>query len=260
MAAGNSRIERIEARFQGNGFSPHRHDTYALGITLSGIQTFSYRGEARVSTAGRLIVLHPDELHDGGAGGKDGLTYRMLYLPPELIAAAGERAAAPLPFVGDPVADDPALRHALIDALSDLQSPLSGLQLDDAVTGIASALARMAGEIPRRQEIDRRAMTRLAQRLREECVNQLGSRVLEAETGLDRFTLARQFRAAFGTSPHRYLIQRRLDHARQMMARGVSLAEAATASGFADQAHMTRHFGRTYGMTPGHWRALRRTA
>jgi hypothetical protein len=61
-------IERIEARFHGKGFEPHRHDTYALGVTMAGVQTFSYRGEARFSPPGNVIVLHPDEMHDGGRG------------------------------------------------------------------------------------------------------------------------------------------------------------------------------------------------
>jgi AraC-like DNA-binding protein len=40
------------------------------------------------------------------------------------------------------------------------------------------------------------------------------------------------------------------------MRAGDSLAEAAFASGFADQSHMTRQFHRTYGITPGRWREL----
>nr|WP_325265866.1 AraC family ligand binding domain-containing protein [uncultured Rhizobium sp.] len=74
-------VERIEARFHGNAFSPHRHDTYGLGLTLHGLQTFRYRGVKRFSNAGNVIVLHPDELHDGAAGTDDGLIYRMIYLP-----------------------------------------------------------------------------------------------------------------------------------------------------------------------------------
>jgi hypothetical protein len=80
-------IERIEARFHGNAFSPHRHDTYALGLTLHGVQTFRYRGTERFSSPGNVIVLHPDELHDGAAGTEDGLIYRIIYLPPDLIGA-----------------------------------------------------------------------------------------------------------------------------------------------------------------------------
>ena len=88
-------IERIEAHFHGDAFAPHRHDTYALGLTLQGVQTFRYRGAVRYSQPGNIIVLHPDELHDGGAGTEDGLRYRMMYLPPETLidASAAPRSA-----------------------------------------------------------------------------------------------------------------------------------------------------------------------
>ena len=59
------------------------------------------------------------------------------------------------------------------------------------------------------------------------------------------------FARATGMTPHAYLVQRRIDLARRMIAGGSSLAEAAIASGFADQSHMTRTFIRKYGLSPG---------
>jgi AraC-like DNA-binding protein len=82
--------------------------------------------------------------------------------------------------------------------------------------------------------------------------------VLEAETGVDRFTLARGFRTRFGTSPHRYLTGRRLERVKAEIVRGTPLAEAAAAAGFADQSHMTRHFKSRFGLTPGRYAALLR--
>src|SRR5258708_19986419 len=58
-------LERVEARFVGQAFSPHRHDSYAIGLTLEGVQTFRYRGAQRLCLPGECHVLHPDELHDG---------------------------------------------------------------------------------------------------------------------------------------------------------------------------------------------------
>ncbi len=66
-------MERIEARFHGNAFDLHRHDTYAIGVTLQGVQTFRYLGETRHSLPGQVIVLHPEEVPDGGAGTKGAL-------------------------------------------------------------------------------------------------------------------------------------------------------------------------------------------
>src|SRR5260370_6544211 len=72
VGPGGGGIERPEARFLGRAFAPHRHDTYAIGITLWGVQTFSYRGMLRRCLPGQCHVLHPDELHDGAAGSDAG--------------------------------------------------------------------------------------------------------------------------------------------------------------------------------------------
>ena len=73
---------------------------------------------------------------------------------------------------------------------------------------------------------------------------------LAREAGLSRYQLVRQFAQATGLTPHAYLVQRRLHHARRLMRAGTPLAEVAAASGFADQSHLTRLFARSFGTTP----------
>src|SRR5919109_2906055 len=94
-------IERAEVHLYSCAYDPHRHDTYAVGITTAGVQTFRYRGARRVCLPGQLHVLHPDETHDGAAGTDQGFGYRILYIAPELVRDALGGAA--LPFVADPV-------------------------------------------------------------------------------------------------------------------------------------------------------------
>jgi AraC-like DNA-binding protein len=252
-------IERIEAFFAGHAYDPHRHDTYALGFTISGVQSFDYRGARADSLAGNAIVLHPDETHDGRAGAEHGFRYRMLYIEPRLIAEAlGGRARA-LPFVRSAISSDPRLLHALHAALADLGHPFEPLERDKIVAQIADALVALDTSLqgPASGTTSTGAIERARVFLDENFMRRVASEELEAITGLDRYTLARHFRAHLGTSPYRYLTMRRLDRVKSAIVSGHCLAEAAFMSGFADQSHMTRQFKQAFGLTPGHWQAIR---
>lgn len=77
---------------------------------------------------------------------------------------------------------------------------------------------------------------------------------LAAVTGRTRYAVYRAFRAAYGMAPSDYQRQVRLRKARRLIARGRPLGEIAAETGFADQSHLTRWFGRYYGITPGDYR------
>ena len=100
LAPSQPGLERIEAFFAGHTYEPHRHDTYAIGYTMHGVQWFDYRGARADSTRGNLIVPHPHEVDDGRAGTKAGFHYRMVYIEPCLIRAALGKKASPCLLCG----------------------------------------------------------------------------------------------------------------------------------------------------------------
>lgn len=65
------------------------------------------------------------------------------------------------------------------------------------------------------------------------------------------YHVIRLFRNQVGMSPHAYLIQLRLERARELLDDGQNIADAALLSGFSDQSHLTRRFKKRYGLTPG---------
>jgi AraC family transcriptional regulator len=72
---------------------------------------------------------------------------------------------------------------------------------------------------------------------------------------------SRSFRRTFGESPHGFLIRRRLQRAEQYMLQSdASLSEIALQCGFADQAHLSKHFRQHTGRTPASWRRARRVS
>ncbi|HWT36822.1 MAG TPA: AraC family transcriptional regulator [Paraburkholderia sp.] len=247
-------VERIEAFFQHNGYALHRHDTYAIGRTLAGVQSFHYRRSVRNSLPGGTMVLHPDEMHDGQAGTDEGFRYRMIYVEPAVFQAA--LGGKPLPFVEGGLSDDPRLAAATEALLQGIDRAMDPLEQDDALFDLAHALDAVSGarsKHPLRASADFRAAQLARDYLHAALERPVTLDELAAASGRDRWSLSRDFRAFFGTSPHRYLTMRRLDAARASMLRGMALVDAAAAAGFADQSHMTRHFVAAYGVTPSRW-------
>jgi AraC-like DNA-binding protein len=253
-------VEFLEAWFHGHAYHKHRHDTYGICLTTAGIQAFAYRGAAEVSAPGQVTVLHPDELHDGHAGTQEGFGYRMLYVEPALIFAAVQAIAgrtSSLPFVRTPVVANPKLAAAIAGAFHSTREPLA---IDSLITQLAEGLVEADPSCKRvvpPRRFDRAALERAREFLDAQKTRVVRSAELEAVTGLTRYELARQFRVMCGTSPYRYLLMRRLDFARDLIARRRPLVEVAFAAGFSDQAHFTRVFKATFGVTPARYGALR---
>ncbi len=239
-------IDRLAAQFLGRPFAPHRHDTYAIGLTTHGVQEFTYRGTRRRCLPGEAHVLHPDETHDGAAATEAGFGYRILYLDPALVQAA---RAGPLPFLAEPVQPAGRLPPALAAALLSLDGPLDA---EDIAVAAADFLAA-AGRPPPSPPLSRPGLARVRALLAADPARMPDMAELERAAGLDRWTLARQFRAAYGTSPSRFRTLRQLDLARRLLEQRVPPAEAAAAAGFADQSHLGRQFRLAYGLTPGRW-------
>ncbi|MCI0914648.1 AraC family transcriptional regulator [Pseudomonas putida] len=244
-------VERIEAWFGSHGYDPHRHDTYSIGRTLAGVQSFHYKGALCHGLPGNTLVLHPDEVHDGMAGTEAGFRYRMAYIDPALIqnALGGE----PLPFIAGGLSSDPRLYRASEAFVQALEHPLETLEEQDAVYDLAMALRAVGGKPRGRKRLDYRAAERARAFILEHLHLGITLEMLEQASGREQWSLSRDFRALYGTSPYRFVTLRRLDTVRRLMLDGFTLVDAALAAGFHDQSHMTRHFTRSYGVPPLRW-------
>lgn len=244
-------VERVTNRLVGAAFSPHRHDTYTVAVTMAGVQTFNYRGEMRYSLPGQVLILHPDELHDGHCRDEAGFSYWAAYIPPTHVEAVLE--SVELPFIANGVSTNPALIAAASTMVIDCARIEDPGAYEDALYDLAQAMNNLAGRKAKVRIADRTAVMRARDYLEAAVV--VGARLedLEQVSGCDRWQLSRDFRALLGTSPYRYLQHRRVDLAKQMLREGATLADAAHGAGFADQSHFGRTFRKAVGLTPKEW-------
>ncbi|MDF1748597.1 MAG: AraC family transcriptional regulator [Alphaproteobacteria bacterium] len=251
-------LEWTRAYFRNVAFSPHRHDTYTIGCTDTGVQSFEYRRETWNAVAGDVFVIHPDELHDGRSGDNSAFGYRSIVVSPQDIARA--YGVDSLPFNKQAVTRNPDVRLAVLGVLALAGMPgREVFAAVDALADLATALYRNCdNKVLRRRPLDVewKTIQQIYERLSDAPTEQHQVSDIEQESGLDRFTLSRLFKRRYGTSPYRFLVQRRLDVAKALIRDAYPLADVAAAAGFSDQSHFTRQFRAANGLSPGQWRAL----
>lgn len=247
----DSRLEKFEAFFSGVGFEPHRHDTYAVGRTLAGVHRFNYRGAKSSSLPGNTIIIHPDELHDGESGTDDGFYYRIMYIQPHILQTV--LGGRPLPYIHGGVSKDPRLHLATNFLMDNLDESPEILQEEDIIFKLANTLSDVAGNKRGRVAYDYAAAEKAREYIHYSIDSHITMDELSKVSGREKWSLSRDFRALFGTSPYRYLTMRRLSLAKHFMSKGDSIPMSAVAAGFTDQSHMTKQFKKAFGITPKQW-------
>jgi AraC-like DNA-binding protein len=237
-------------------FPRHAHDQFGIGVLRSGAQR-SWSGIGPVeAAAGDIITVNPGEMHDGSPVGGQLRTWRMLYLDPGLVAhAVPEEMHGPVE-IARPALRDPLLARRFARLFAGIVAPAPDLLAveADVLRTLAHVLVRH-GSRPAPAFGPPPPVARALRRLDEAPERPVTLAELAALSGVSRFQLLRGFGRAVGTTPHAYLLQQRVRLARRLLASGEHPAEAASASGFADQSHLTRAFRRQLGVTPGRYRA-----
>jgi AraC-like DNA-binding protein len=253
-----SAVPGIEAvTFASNHHFPrHSHDQFGVGVIAFGAH-HSWSGVGHVdASAGDVIMCNPGEMHDGTPVHGDPRGWRMIYLDPAVIASElQDESAGPVEIVR-PVARDARLARQFARMFACLTAPTSDrLARDESVLLTLIHMMRQHAT-PRRSSSGRvPAVTKALQRLDSAPEAPVSLAELAALAGVSRFQFLRGFAREVGTTPHAYLVQRRVRLAKQLLAAGRTPTQAAIHAGFADQSHMTRAFVRQLGVTPGRYRA-----
>lgn len=247
-------IEAMHATSQ-RSFPRHTHDQYGIGMVDAG-KHVSWSDQGQVEAGPRnFISVNPGEVHDGQAAGGCRRSWRMLYFSPhEMVAMCSDirdGAQSELMFSA-PVFDDRRLRSIFDSAFSHCLSrgEHDALACETDVLGLIAGLLDHSSAKPARDSSLTGCIRRARQMIDDDPSKPITLAALASEEGLSKYRLLRSFARELGLTPHAYILQRRIACAQRLIRSGRGLAEAALASGFYDQSHLTRCFVRQLGVTP----------
>jgi AraC-like DNA-binding protein len=237
--------EVLHAEFNEHAYPMHTHAEWTLLLIDEGEVAYRLDGRDRLAPTATLTLLPPGVPHDGRAATAGGFRKRVAYVDGDWLGDEAVARTVDAPLLAHPSAAGAAGRlHRALGMGGD------GLRAESELLAIRRAALRAFGArvVPVRRDDPLAVRLRALLDDRLTAAPTLAGAAVELGTSAPR--LVRAFTAAYGMPPHRYLTGRRVDLARRLLLRGIPVAEVAVAAGFYDQAHLTRHFARTLGVTP----------
>ena len=253
----------IEARQVTDGrtlcYAPHSHATFSIGAITNGTCTYFNRDARQQISAGSIVLMNPGDVHACNPVDAQAWAYVMLYVDCAWLG----RLQQQLGFTHDAAfkrlnciySQDKQL-HAELLKLHQCLVSNEPISLKQHATEQFFTL--MLERLHSHDESDQALHTRLEQAaafIRKHCANALSVEDICFAAGLSASYLTREFKQHYGMTPHAYLIDQRVQLARQLIREGHALADVATQAGFADQAHFQRTFKHLLAATPGHYQS-----
>lgn len=236
---------------------PHAHATFSIGAIIGGQSTYLNGHHTRHIAAGSLVLINPGVVHACNPLPDQPWAYRMFYVDAAWLAALQRRLGLSSADGLQPFAEQHSTDAQLFAGLERLYAQLTAAGASDVALQTAASeffqflLQRLT---PAQSAPAQAKLLRAAEYIRQRCLQPLALEQIGAAVQLSPSYLIRAFKAQYGLTPHGYLIDCRLQLAREGLRRGEPIAEVAARAGFADQAHLQRLFKRALAATPGQYR------
>jgi AraC-like DNA-binding protein len=238
-------------------FANHLHDGYVLWLNSESGEHFSLNGISDILSPGAIAIIEPGVIHANHPCLPERRHLRSFYFTEKFFHDLYEKISgggSAVPELRTCVLEDPLLWRQFIDLHETLFGSKDILGIETAAVSSFFALSRRCGskELPGGIHLKREArLETIIDFFHGNIAEQISLQELADMVQCGSYHLIRLFREQIGMSPHAYLVQLRLEHARKMLEKGESIAEAALSSGFSDQSHLTRKFKFRFGVSPG---------
>jgi AraC family transcriptional regulator len=245
----------------------HEHATHVVHLITNGPVRAALIGDDGTQSGSleprRILLVPRGSRHRFLA--EDPIATVSVALHPDLLSQALDKTApgAAIELTPQWNLADSHVTSMVLALRADLEdgSPAGRLYGESLGTALAVYLARRYGAPPMqtrpmRAGLPAYRLRRVLDYIAAHLDQDLSLADLARTAGMSAHHFAVLFRQRMGTSPHRYVVEQRLKHAKRLLRdHARSILEVALLSGFESQSHFGRVFRRVVGMTPSEYRA-----
>ncbi|TDS14687.1 AraC family transcriptional regulator [Sphingobacterium paludis] len=239
-------MEILYAQHHRLDFPDHTHDTFNIALILN--QTFSVKLPGKVLRApiGNLCITNPQEVHATPCEQIMGNTFTTFYVAPDVLKSMNGEADV---FFEEKVIYDEAL---FLEFLSLSRKPSdTAAQYERRMLNCLAVLVQKYAVPSTFKSSDLRLFHEFLDEHRQQSFSLADT---AKKFGMDSFKFLRLFKQETGLTPNRYVIQKRIEAAKDLLLHADDLLEVAVSTGFYDVPHLTREFKKIVGVSPGVYR------
>ena len=250
----NEKIGLIQAHYKKFAFRRHYHLDFHIGLITSGQQKFCYQGTNHTAGHGQVVIMPPDELHDGRSIHDNGYQVRVFSIEPKWFNDLAElkNDSDQVRFNQFVISDSGLFIHLVKLHQSLSKNDLSQLAKDCLPYEGFEQLFSHYGAVRQKNVVPlgNQSISTLKEYLLENLAQPVRLEDLSQLCRLSPTQFQRHFKAKMGLTPYAWLSRLRLEHGLKLLKTGVCGTKVAHQIGFYDQAHFSKTFKSTYGISP----------
>ncbi|WP_423839995.1 AraC family transcriptional regulator [Vibrio mytili] len=250
----HDQLSLIEAKYQSFAFQKHYHLDFHLGLITHGEQKFHHQGSHHQVGHGQIVIMPPDELHDGQSRRADGYEVNVFSIEPSMLSDLADlkQNGQTISF-NALIISDPQIFLQLSNLHLYLRSKnLSQLTKDCLPFEGFNSLIDRYGSLDRQKvlPLGNQSLNTLKEYLMANLDKSVRLNALSELCQLSPTQFQRHFKAQTGMTPYAWFARLRLEKGMKLLQAGQCGTQVAHQVGFYDQAHFSKAFKQTYGISP----------
>lgn len=242
----HEKLAYLELRYSNsnNHFKKHFHDTFSLGVNVEGKSIYTNKEEEYILDKNMLSIINPNVVHSCNSCTNVLNKFYMMYLDVswcfkiQSLIDVNIKEFLPLP---SDLLNDKNFYNRYLDLCDFLFSNACINEIENELINFMIDFFSLYLKNSKEEKKDEN-FENIVLYIQEHYAENISLDFLSKEFNLNAFYIIRLFKNNMNLTPISFLINTRINEAKKMLRKGVSIIETAQECGFFDQSHFHRIF------------------
>ncbi len=250
----HDKLPFLELRYSNNikHYKNHLHSSFSIGINIKGKSIYTNKDKCYDLKKGMIAIVNANTIHSCNPIKKEPNLYYMLYLDPKWCLDIQKSICEDIDSFKEFPKDilyDKKLYEEFKTLCEELFKENSYMEKENELIIFFTKLFKQYIK-ESNKKVEDKVFKKIINYLNENYQENISLEQLSKKFELNSFYIIRLFKSELNLSPHAYLLNIKINKAKEFLRRGMSIVDTALECGFSDQSHFHKNFVKIVATTP----------